>query len=266
MKTDIADQVMTISHVERLTVDNAAGFESTVFENADDSKRIVFDAKDLAYISSAGLRALLKIKKKYDLTVINASQEIYDIFETTGFHEMIPIKKKRKQIHVDGCEVIGTGGTGTIYRIDRETVAKVFNSNFDLAAVEREHDTTRNALVSGIPSMIPFDIAECDGKYAIVYELLSGRNYVDAIKDNPEKKSDYLCDYAGFLRKMNQTAISPDKFKSHKQTYLDLLFRAKEKLSEEEYRLYRDLFEAIPDEYGFIHGDCHLKNIIFVKM
>lgn len=262
MKAVFDNNVMTISGIEMLTVDNASELERMAIENAGHADRIVFDADNLSYISSAGLRALLKIRKRKELSVINVSQNVYDIFEMTGFHEMMPVKKKRKQIHIDGCEVIGAGGTGTIYRIDRETAAKVFIKNFDLAAVEREHDITRNALVSGIPTMIPFDIAECSGQYAIVYELLDGTNYVDAIKNHPEEMSHYIHGYAGFIREMNRTDVSPDTFKSQKEAYLGLLERCRGKLSEEEYELYKDMLEAIPQGYGFVHGDCHMKNIM----
>lgn len=264
MKINISinNNIMTISQVKKLAVENAREFERVVIEQADDSVSIIFDANYLEYISSTGLRALLNIRKKHDLSVINVSQDVYDIFETTGFCEIIPTKKKRKQINIEGCEVIGTGGTGTIYRIDEETVAKVFNHSFDLPAVEREHDITKNALVSGIPTMIPFDIAECNGQYAIVYELLTGSDYVNIIRKNPGKMSEYIRDYAGFIREMNRVSVSPKIFKSHKETYINLLESCEAKLSEEEYKLFRKLFEAIPEGYGFVHGDCHMKNIM----
>ena len=57
--------------------------ESPIFENVD----VALDAEKLEYISSAGLRTLLKLKKKLkkDLTIRNVSDEIFDIFDVTGF-------------------------------------------------------------------------------------------------------------------------------------------------------------------------------------
>ena len=49
----------------------------------DASKGILLDADAMEYISSAGLRVLLALKKSHDdLTVVNVSRDVYDIFET----------------------------------------------------------------------------------------------------------------------------------------------------------------------------------------
>ena len=51
----------------------------------------VLDAAELSYISSAGLRVLMKLRKQAGkpITVENVSREVYDIFETTGFTELL---------------------------------------------------------------------------------------------------------------------------------------------------------------------------------
>ena len=70
----------------------------------------VLDAQDLEYISSAGLRVVLRLKKAYDgIKVVNCSPEIYDIFEMTGFTEMMEIARAYRRLSVEGCEVIGEG-------------------------------------------------------------------------------------------------------------------------------------------------------------
>ena len=47
---------------------------------------VVIDADDLEYISSAGLRVILRVRKlSPELKIINASSAIYEIFEMTGF-------------------------------------------------------------------------------------------------------------------------------------------------------------------------------------
>ncbi len=55
-----------------------------------DYDAVVLDASNTKYISSAGLRVVLGIKKKVDNTsVINASTEVYDIFDMTGFTKIV---------------------------------------------------------------------------------------------------------------------------------------------------------------------------------
>ena len=56
--------------------------------------KVVLDLKDLVYISSAGLRIIVRIKQKYDDTsLINTPSGVYDIFKMVGFHNMIKIEK-----------------------------------------------------------------------------------------------------------------------------------------------------------------------------
>ena len=68
----------------------------TVFEEESakrEVQRVCIDLADLDYISSAGLRSLLIIRKrlgsKERLSVINISQSVMEIFETTGFAELL---------------------------------------------------------------------------------------------------------------------------------------------------------------------------------
>ena len=80
---------------------------------------VIIDAEKLEYISSAGLRILLRLKKKHpDLKVINVSNEVYEIFDMTGFSEMMEVQKGYRTLSMEGCEIIGQGANGTVYRLD----------------------------------------------------------------------------------------------------------------------------------------------------
>lgn len=58
---------------------------------------LVIDMAKLNYISSAGLRALLNAQKKMamdgGMTVTNVNDELMEIFEITGFDDILSIKK-----------------------------------------------------------------------------------------------------------------------------------------------------------------------------
>jgi anti-sigma B factor antagonist len=61
-------------------------------------KDIIFDMKDLTYISSAGLRVLLATEKENKVnekntTIINVNSDVMDIFVVTGFVYMLDIQK-----------------------------------------------------------------------------------------------------------------------------------------------------------------------------
>ncbi len=74
------DNVIKLSG--RIDASNAAEWEKSIFEQLGEKGETVFDASDLDYISSAGLRVLMKVIKRSDggVKVINVSTEVYDIF------------------------------------------------------------------------------------------------------------------------------------------------------------------------------------------
>ena len=56
--------------------------------------KVILDLKDLSYISSAGLRIIVRIKQQCDDTsIVNTPSGVYDIFKMVGFHNMIKIEK-----------------------------------------------------------------------------------------------------------------------------------------------------------------------------
>ena len=137
MRTKSEEGKLTIFLEGRIDSGNAALTESELFaalEGADAAP--VIDAEGLEYISSAGLRILMKLRGRYDspVTMENVSKDIYDILETTGFTQLLNVKKALRVISIEGLEPMGEGATAKVYRLDSETIVKVFekNVNFDM--------------------------------------------------------------------------------------------------------------------------------------
>ena len=58
-------------------------------------KKVVFDLNQLEYLSSSGLKLVLRSKKEVDDTsVINCNPEVYQTFEVTGFTDLMTITQK----------------------------------------------------------------------------------------------------------------------------------------------------------------------------
>jgi anti-sigma B factor antagonist len=68
---------------------NAPMLEKTINENINANEELVFDLKKLKYISSAGLKVLLKAQEKMNkigfMRIINVCDEIIKIFEINGY-------------------------------------------------------------------------------------------------------------------------------------------------------------------------------------
>ena len=80
----------------RLDTTTAPDLEKEVKENIEGVEKLDFDFSDLAYISSAGLRVLLSaqkiMNKQGEMVVKNCSEEIKEIFEVTGFSDILTIE------------------------------------------------------------------------------------------------------------------------------------------------------------------------------
>ena len=87
---------LTITLEGRLDTTTAPELETELKTALDGVTELVFDIKDLAYISSAGLRVLLSaqkvMNKQGDMVVKNVSEEVNEIFEVTGFSDILTIE------------------------------------------------------------------------------------------------------------------------------------------------------------------------------
>ena len=86
----------TIKIVGRLDTTTAPALDKTINEDVGDAKALVLDFKELEYISSAGLRVLLSAQKKFQkvgsMKVTNVCEEVMEVFEMTGFADILTIE------------------------------------------------------------------------------------------------------------------------------------------------------------------------------
>jgi anti-sigma B factor antagonist len=86
----------TIEIVGRLDTITAPALDKTINEDIGDTKNLVLDVKGMEYISSAGLRVLLaaqkKMQKSGSMKVVNVCEEVMEVFEMTGFADILVIE------------------------------------------------------------------------------------------------------------------------------------------------------------------------------
>ena len=87
----------TIIELEgRLDTTTAPALDKTICEDIAGTKNLVLDIKGLEYISSAGLRVLLGAQKKMQkigsMKVKNVREEVMEVFEMTGFADILVIE------------------------------------------------------------------------------------------------------------------------------------------------------------------------------
>ena len=89
-------EATVISLVGRLDTTTAPALDKTINEDIADVKNLILDINELEYISSAGLRVLLGAQKKMQkvgsMKVINVREEVMEVFEMTGFADILVIE------------------------------------------------------------------------------------------------------------------------------------------------------------------------------
>ena len=249
----------------RIDSNNSTEIEEKINKEVDKflpNDEIVLDASNLEYISSAGLRIILRLKKRNDTTkVINCNSEIYDIFDMTGFSQMMEVSKKMREISVDGCEVIGDGFYGTVYRIDPETIVKVFKFPDSINDIKREQGLAKKAFVMGIPTAIPYDIVKIGNLYGSVFELLDAESIAKSINKG-ENIDDFAKNSVEILKKMHSTKVDPNELPSRKEQVIKLAKYCEDFLPPDTADKLIKLLETIPETYTMLHCDFHIKNIM----
>ena len=216
MKTGLNNNTLTICLEGRSDSGNTAQTESEVMSAvaAAPGADIVLDAENLQYISSAGLRVLMKLRKHAGkaLPLLNVSPDVYDILEVTGFTEMLDVKKRLREISVDGCHVLGAGGNGTVYRLDEDTIVKVYKPWMQLSDIQRERDFARTAFISGIPSVIAYDVVKVGDCLGVVFEMLKSDTLGHAMRDNPDRLEEYVDKYVELAKTLHSTHVPANSF------------------------------------------------------
>ena len=94
--TQIEGNKLTVAMEGRLDIATAPELEKTLNANLEGITELVLDMEKLFYLSSAGLRVVLAAQKRMNkcghMTVKNVCAEIMEVFEITGFVDILDIQ------------------------------------------------------------------------------------------------------------------------------------------------------------------------------
>lgn len=97
IKKELNGDELKVTVSGRLDTTTAPTLEEELKSSIDGVKKLVIDFKDLEYISSAGLRVLLVMQrimnKQGEMLVTDVNETVMDIFEVTGFSDILTIGK-----------------------------------------------------------------------------------------------------------------------------------------------------------------------------
>ena len=257
--------ILYIAVEGRIDASNAAEAEDKIFsiKNDNPGKHTVLDADKLEYISSAGLRVILRLRKEEPkLAIINVASDVYEVFDMTGFTDMVTIEKAYQRMSVEGCEFIAKGANGAVYRYDDETILKTYFAKDALPEIKQERENARKAFVLGINTAIPYGIVRVDDGYGTVTELLNAVSVTKLIRNNPDDMSEAAKYYIDMLKSIHAIEVEDGEVPDMKETALAWADFVAPNLSEEQGKKLRALVEAVPKQNTLMHGDYHTNNIM----
>ena len=257
--------ILYIAIEGRVDASNAALTEEKIFaiKNDNPGKYIVIDADNLEYISSAGLRVILKVRKEEPkLAIINVSSDVYEVFDMTGFTDMVTVEKAYPRMSVEGCEFIAKGANGAVYRYDDETIVKTYFAKDALPEIKQERENARRAFVLGINTAIPYGIVRVGDGYGTVTELLNATSVTKLIRKSPDDLTEAVGYYIDMLKSIHAIEVDEGAVLDMKETALEWADFVAQHIPAEQGKKLRALIEAVPKRNTLMHGDYHTNNIM----
>lgn len=247
----------------RIDSTNASMIEKDIIQRIKDSDEdIVIDFSDLEYISSAGLRIILKLKKmNKSMRIVNCNSEIFNIMEMTGFTDIIQVSKVYRKISIDNCPILGKGANGIVYRYDPETIVKVYNKKNSLDMIKTERELAKKAFVKGIPTAIPYDIVKVDNSYGAVFEMLNAKSYAQLINDG-QNIDGLVKESVDLMKKFHSIELDVGELPSKRINQIEKAKFCANYLPKDIGEKLVKLIEDVPDSKYMIHGDFQVKNIM----
>lgn len=172
--------------------------------------------------------------------------------------------RKYKEVSVDGCQLLGRGAKGDVYRYDDELVIKVFNRRNTYRDVEREIALSRKAFVLGIPTAISFGIVSVGKRYGAMYELVDSETFSRIIARNPEQVETFAKMMADLAHTIHGIEVTKD------DGIPDVSERLRDYVQSGIGTDYEDealadrcmaLIDTLPVCSTLVHGDFHTGNV-----
>ncbi|MDO4797653.1 MAG: HD domain-containing protein [Coriobacteriales bacterium] len=174
--------------------------------------------------------------------------------------------RKYREVSVDGCELIGHGAKGDVYRYDDELVIKVFNQNNLYQDVEREIALSRRSLVLGVPTAISFGIVLVGERYGAMYELVDSETLSTYIARDSEHVDKYAKLMAQVALEIHGTTVAENDV--FPEAYDRVQEYVRGGVAYEDERLAKrcmKLLANLPSTNTLVHGDFHTNNVFMMK-
>lgn len=263
--THRANRTLTIALAGKLDVTTAPLLQEAM--QLEDAETLILDLEHCSFISSAGLRGLLVAQKLMAgrqgvVQAINVSPDVLRILEITGMSTMMTVKPKARAIALEGLEFLSAGVCGECFRLDRETIVKLYKEGIDPQVAEQEKRFAKAAFVLGIPTAISYDVVTCGTRTGVVYEMLDAELFSKVIIREPQHLDRHAQTLAGIARTVNSIKGDPALLPDLKRRFRGYIDQMGSFLSTEDVAYLQRRLDMVPDAETCVHFDLHSSNIM----
>ena len=169
-----------------------------------------------------------------------------------------------KPISIGNLAPFAKGGTGECFRLDEDTILKLYYEGFPEERILQEKEGARTALVAGVPTAISFEMVQAGNRKGIIYEMAHGKTLAELIRENPERAEELGKVFAGIALTLHRAEVTRDDLPAvtavirqaaGKMAYVPAFVRE---------RVFGFLAELDRDRH-YVHGDYHPNNVIMTK-
>lgn len=230
-------------------------------------RELVLDLAACPYVSSAGLRVILLAHKRMGaaggtFVVRNPVPAVRDMFEMTGLSKFITLVRTAREISLEGCELLSSGVTGECFRLDGETVVKLFKDGIDIAMAEQEKRYAEAAFILGIPTAISYDVVTCGSRSGVVFELLDAELFSSVIRREPHLINAHAKRLAGLAANLHAASGNSQVLPRLKDRIRGHIHQLRGTFGPAEIALLLERLDAVPEVGTCVHFDLHSSNIM----
>ncbi|MBQ9419030.1 MAG: anti-sigma factor antagonist [Synergistaceae bacterium] len=265
VKFNTSPDLIVCFPIGRIDSTTAKKFENAIdlFRKQHQGAAIEFDCTGLEYISSAGLRVLLSLskKEKINIKLTNVSQAVNDILNVTGFSTIFDVSRPMRDISDEKGHLMGETGGIALYRMDNDTILKLYPADKAIDDVKRELKNTKTALLSGVPALISYDIVTYNGRYGIVYEMPNVKTVSSLIVFQQWKLEQYASEMGRTLQSIHSCSVDTSDLPKTSELFSERALNMAKYMDKKEISKLISIINAIPDGNSFIYGNYHPGNV-----
>ena len=265
LKHSWEDDKLTVALSGNIDANEAPLIEQQIFALTKERipRVLCLDCDKLEYISSAGLRMVMRLAKVVPhVRFVEVWPEVYTLLETTGFDTLFEVTRAMRTVSVEGCPIVGRGSKGVVYRIGGDTIVKVTDNENALDEISHEREVARAAFIAGIPTAISYDVVRVGNGYGSVFELLDAQSLADVLAEGKMSVEEVAARSVDLLRQIHKTKADLELMPDIRDRARGWLRDARTVMPADQAEKVHDLIEAVPDSDAMVHGDFHIKNIM----